>query len=439
MSWYWALWEMLVNAAETAMCAYFLYTRLGCALGRKKLLIPLSIIYFVIVSVENFAGLPSRITLPVCFVYWLCFALFICDGSLAMRIFWGGTTSLVIVFVNFLLVQMAATLPNISVQETFTESSIRLVMTTLYLILEAVCYMLLLRTRAREIQLPRALSVFMIALMLMAVVAVALLTHLVVLLQGNRLEQIIAIVTAVSLFFLTLGTSITMNQAGEYLRQNLRMRTEIEVNRLEKGHAQRMIATMNTMREWRHDFNNHTITLMYLLDREQYKEMRAYMEQIIGPVGQLSDFISTGNPTVDAILSSKQLRACEHQIPIDAVCSVPAGGFPIDELELCVLIGNLVDNAIEANLHLPKERRGINLRMRKDGGIFHLYIQNPSTGRYSYDENQQLKSIKKESNHGIGLSHIRRTVEGANGFLRIEALESSFVVNVAIPIDEGGN
>lgn len=438
MVWYWVLWEILVNMVETTLFTYFLYARLGVRPNRKKAMLTASVLYVVIVSLENFAGLPSRITMPIGFLYWLLFAIFLCEGSLAMRILWGSITTIVVVFVNYLLVQLSATLPSISVQEAFTQSSVRLVMTILYLILETVCYMLLLRLRVEDIALPRALSVFLIALMLVAVVAVALLTHLVVLMQGDRLEQIIALITAAALFVLTVGTSVTMNQAGEYLRQNQRMRMEIEVNHMEKDHASRMLSTMNTIREWRHDLHDHLELMLFFHEKGEDEKLRAYMREMGSRIDSITKFISTGNATMDAILSSKQMQASQWNIAINAACAVP-DGLPLSDLELCVMVGNLLDNAIEASVNAQGDGNEIDLRMRQEGGMFYVRVENPSSGQYLYDDQQRLKSIKAEGGHGIGLDHIRRMAEQVQGFLTVDALETKFIVNLVMPLQEGGS
>lgn len=436
MVWYWTVWEIMVNILENSMIAFFLYARLGCIPARRKWFLFIPSLYVVLITVENFLGLPSQVTMPACFVMWVLFSILVCSGSIASRVFWGCMVTVVIVFVNFTLVQASATLPSITVEETFTPSAVRLVMTTLYLILEAACYTLLLRIRAEEMELPKALTALLIGLTLVSVAAVALLTHLVVLMQGNRLEQIIALVTAFSLFLLTLGVSLSMSRSGRYLRQNQRMRTEIELGRLEKENMQSMVETMQAMREWRHDFHNHLQLLSFLLKQGDLNRMQEYLGEMGGRVEGLSAFISTGNQTVDALLSSKQMVARSHDIPVNAACSVP-DGLPMDDLDLCVLLGNLMDNAIEANLALPKDMRGIGLWMHPEGGMFKIRVENPSTGQYLYDEEQQLKSTKQGGGHGIGLDHIRRMAERVQGFLTVNALESRFEVSLVLPIQEG--
>jgi sensor histidine kinase regulating citrate/malate metabolism len=102
---------------------------------------------------------------------------------------------------------------------------------------------------------------------------------------------------------------------------------------------------------------------------------------------------------------------------------------------LSSLIGNLVDNAIEACQHLDDpSSKTINLCIKPSRGNLLISISNPTDGRYLTDSEGRLLSTKNESGHGIGLERVRSIVEGHNGYLQILPSAELFSVRIVLPL-----
>ena len=101
------------------------------------------------------------------------------------------------------------------------------------------------------------------------------------------------------------------------------------------------------MRGWRHDYHNHIQTMKAYIALSQTDKLDAYLDRLDADLGAVDTVVKTGNIMVDAILNSKLSLAKSHGIIINAKATIP-DEISIIDIDLCVIIGNLLDNAIEA-------------------------------------------------------------------------------------------
>ncbi len=101
------------------------------------------------------------------------------------------------------------------------------------------------------------------------------------------------------------------------------------------------------MRGWRHDYHNHLQKLKAHLAMGQIEEAQNYLNQLEGDLDGINVKYATGNVSLDAILNSKLSMAENAQIRVN--CKAQIGENPaIEDIDLCVIIGNLIDNAVES-------------------------------------------------------------------------------------------
>ena len=112
------------------------------------------------------------------------------------------------------------------------------------------------------------------------------------------------------------------------------------------------------MRGWRHDYRNHIQTLKAYAAAGDWVAICEYLEKLDTDLSNVDTVVKTGNKMADAIINSKISLARSKNIPVKADADIPVA-LTISELDLCVIIGNLFDNAIEASLALPEDQRMI--------------------------------------------------------------------------------
>ena len=109
-----------------------------------------------------------------------------------------------------------------------------------------------------------------------------------------------------------------------------------------------------TMRGWRHDYHNHLQKLNAHLQEGQIEEARKYIGELGESLDDIKTKYQTGNVSLDAILNSKLSIVEKERIAIN--CKVEIGeNLKVSDIDLCILLGNLIDNAVEACRVIPEE------------------------------------------------------------------------------------
>ena len=120
----------------------------------------------------------------------------------------------------------------------------------------------------------------------------------------------------------------------------------------------------NEMIQWKHDWQNHINVAMYMLKEKRYEEADKYLGEISNSINydrKYKSFITTNNNVLNAIINSKIIVAVDKNIDINTSVNITEP-IHIDDIDLCGLLGNLLDNAIEA-CERTKSNRFINIKI----------------------------------------------------------------------------
>lgn len=187
-------------------------------------------------------------------------------------------------------------------------------------------------------------------------------------------------------------------------------------------------------RGWRHDYRNHIQTMKAYLDMGKYQELSDYLDQLNADLSSVDTVIKTGNVMIDAILNSKISVARAKQIQVEAKVTVPQQ-LSVAEVDLCVILGNLLDNAIEACLRIAEEsHRFIRIYMDVLQGQLYLYVLNATAGKLRQQGGVYL-STKTARGHGYGLMRMDRVVEKYHGYLDRQDEDGVFATEVLLPLE----
>ena len=189
--------------------------------------------------------------------------------------------------------------------------------------------------------------------------------------------------------------------------------------------------TIDGVRRARHDIKNHMIYLQELLT-ENPDEAKKFLKEYLGEnIDNKNELSKSGNLAVDALINYKNIIAREKKIAIHLESQIPAE-LPYESTDLSVILGNLLDNAIEATEKLEAEKDiFVNLLYQKEKLL--IKIQNPYAGDLKKDRAGNYISEKKDcENHGIGLKSVRKVVEKYGGIMEIHTENQKFKVMVII-------
>lgn len=187
---------------------------------------------------------------------------------------------------------------------------------------------------------------------------------------------------------------------------------------------------VNTLR---HDLKNHLLCISEYIRLQQTNAAMEYIEKLTGQVKkELPYHMMTNSVAVNAILDLKKLVCDENQIDIKyfVLEELPK----IDETDLCVILANLLDNAIEAAS--KEEKRQIRLSMEIIGNYFRIVVQNQITESV-LKNNKKLGTTKKNRKiHGFGLQSVEDAVERNDGMSNFSEENGWFVADVMLKIHE---
>ena len=202
-------------------------------------------------------------------------------------------------------------------------------------------------------------------------------------------------------------------------------------NELVDRHYAEVETMYRKMRGWRHDYHNHIQTLKAHMDMAQYEQASLYLERLEEDLRTVDTVLKTGNVMVDAILNSKLTLIQERHIQTDATALVPED-IPISGIDLSVLIGNLLDNAMEACMQMPESERFIRIYIDIVKKQLYISVTNSMNGQ-ARKIGGHFTSVK-QGHHGFGLLRIDSIVQKYGGFLNRQTENGVFATEVMLPL-----
>ena len=185
------------------------------------------------------------------------------------------------------------------------------------------------------------------------------------------------------------------------------------------------------IRGWRHDYRNHIQTMKVLAANGDMNAIREYLDMLDTDLNTVDTVVKTGNPMADAILNSKISLAQSRGITVHCDAHIPVK-LKMSELDLCVIIGNLFDNAIEASLSLPEDQQLIRVYMDMKGTQLYISFTNFTSTKKLAKVGRVFKTSKGEG-HGFGLIRIDSIIERLDGYLSRNSEDGAFTTEILIP------
>jgi sensor histidine kinase regulating citrate/malate metabolism len=208
-------------------------------------------------------------------------------------------------------------------------------------------------------------------------------------------------------------------------------RAEAFQTKLVARHLEEVQTIYQEMRGWRHDYHNHIQTMKAYRALEQNDRLDSYLIELDADLTNLDKLIRSGNVMVDAALNAKLSLARSKDISLTVTARVPEQ-LCVKDVDLCVVIGNLMDNAMEACLKLPKEKRFIRVYMDRKAENFYLSVTNSSAGKPQKSGERFVTS--KAGNHGFGLLRMDNIVRKYGGIQKTNGEADAFTAEILLPI-----
>ena len=162
------------------------------------------------------------------------------------------------------------------------------------------------------------------------------------------------------------------------------------------------------VRGWRHDYRNHINNMKIQLSEGNYDKLSDYLNELADDLDTVDTVIKTGNVMADAILNNKLNVAEKMNIKLNVKANVP-DKLPMSDVELCSMLGNILDNAVEACGTLPEEERFMRVYIGKAERTVVSFCA--ELRRQSAQVEKYIYLSTKEGEHGYGLFRIDRVAK----------------------------
>lgn len=241
-------------------------------------------------------------------------------------------------------------------------------------------------------------------------------------LRANNIEIEIIGMLIINLVIFYLYGAIQDYYKQKMEKEEFYYRMEIYGNQLDI-----MKNSYQKIRELRHDMRHHLSELKYLANNDEKTQLIHYIEDMEKHMLNAEEYVSSGNKEIDGTLNYLLQTAKKSLKEVDVSVSIPEG-LEVHNYLFNVILGNLLENAIEAAI--KTERKYLKIHIKLKQSVLYINVENSFNGEVKLKEQKIVTSKKNTKEHGIGLDSVKRMVDEMNGMLDLRWKNDIFCVNV---------
>lgn len=221
-----------------------------------------------------------------------------------------------------------------------------------------------------------------------------------------------------------------LGEKAELETRNMVYQTQVEAYRIQISEREEAVKEFRLLK---HDMKNHLIYMEELIRQKKDEEVCKYIDELLNSRGlSQRGVVNSGNILVDGLINYKIPYMKSLNIDFRAEVTIPFDlRFPEDNL--CIIIGNLLDNAIEGTQKIKESKRQIYLEMMLKKDNLFILIKNPCIEKSLRKKGSYFLTTKNDEDHGMGLLSVKRAVEECQGSLYINVEKGIFQVSVMLP------
>lgn len=248
-----------------------------------------------------------------------------------------------------------------------------------------------------------------------------------ILLQGRLLQGYIVI--SCTLLLLLLLSYAFLYFIARSLSRNDRLRQENQFLSMQQSQYERLCKAIEETRQARHDMRHHFSVLSALAERKEWEKLKDYLGNAWKSIPNF-ELNLCDNQAVDGVAGHFCLRFKENQIPFSIDIDLPRK-LPVSEIDMCLIMSNLLENALEASLRTEKTKRYIKFQayLHSDNVVL-ITVENKFDGIIK-EKNGVFQSSKRKGD-GVGLQSVRSMAEKNGGYCSFTQSNGVFCANVML-------
>lgn len=232
-----------------------------------------------------------------------------------------------------------------------------------------------------------------------------------------------------SIYAILCCNFILVSQRGQILRENERLEFANREQLWEKNRIRYQISreSMAVVNQHYHDMKHQLKALSRMETGEQRK---TYLKELESHIAAYDAVLRTGNDYLDTVLTEKKLTCQSKHISMSCIADGSQLNF-MDELDLYTLLGNILDNAIEANEKIEDmNKRWISVQIQNKKGVLLVEVMNPFLGEIEFQDHLPNTTKTDRENHGYGVSSIKSITEKYGGQMVIKTENQKFLLRL---------
>lgn len=436
------LWETFVNLIENTIVAYLLFHRLTLRNSKYYIGTFISFVLFssILVSYCNLYQINTTTTLLALFLFRMVFIFLCFRNTFSEKTFICCLPSFMSIFADQITYTIALIISANNLTSFDFLGDNRIISTLLFLFFIFIFMIIFLHVLNDISSLPKKFDIFLVTTTVIALFVSTFFLNIIVEIDTDALPMKYRIqLNSISIFILLvfLAMLFLVQVISKSFQENITLAEQIHMHEKNKERNKTILQSAKNLQKWKHDYSNHLAVIHELIKAKSYHQLSQYVSQQRESLPQTFPIISTGHDIIDAILTDKYAIAQSEHISFMYSVVLPEH-FPINDIEITGILGNLLDNSIEACINIERKQDTppqIKMLLKPQRSMFHIHVENSSSGNYLYKFNGQLESTKADTeHHGRGLTNVREIAETHSGFCNITAETDSFTVDVYIPL-----
>jgi sensor histidine kinase YesM len=254
----------------------------------------------------------------------------------------------------------------------------------------------------------------------------------VIVLNSTNTNQITITVFVILIFAINLLTFYLHDSLSSAYADKLKFKLYEQEKNYYYNQCELMAETMEETKSYKHDIKNHLSTANNFIKSNNFKEASEYLSKLIGEVNNNAIYSETGNIAFDSIVNYKLRNANDNNVDVQVKVVLPSN-LNIDVVDVITIMGNLLDNAVNATMQT--EQKSISLNLYYDKGRVFIKIENTFNGDIRLKDNE-IVSLSANPEHGYGLKNVKKSVDKYNGLLDISYTDTLFTVDVLLYIKQ---
>lgn len=249
--------------------------------------------------------------------------------------------------------------------------------------------------------------------------------------MSSNISRILMLVCMGCALLINMLTFYLYDAISALLVEKTNQRVAAAQNSLYEHEVQMMKASLDDFKVLQHDLKNKLSPLYGLAQAGQYEEVLKQLSELTSSYSKNREFVKSGNITIDCIINYKLHQAEKQKILISANVLIP-DELSLPTLDIAVILGNLLDNALEAVIHVND--RWIDIKLNYTKGRLIIKINNAYDGELIKTAGGFVTRKKDKADHGLGIKSVQAVLDKYDGAMQFSYDASKFEVKALLYI-----